>query len=161
METTTTTAVQATPAMQAENMALPVEVTVRPIAPRGKLIAFATVTYKLPGGELTVPDCPVYNGDKGFSLGNPSRQDASSRSGWRDTSRLTGDVIKNTVNVAARAAYVAEVERLQARAAAALVKPEKPRIREQLEQAGQEAARHNADIAAPDMGKDKAARNER
>jgi len=50
------------------------------------------------------------------------------------------------------------VEKLQARAAAVSA-PEKPRIREQLDKAAQEAAKDNA--ARPAQTKEKAARDDR
>jgi len=61
--------------------------------------------------------------------------------------------------MAARDAYVAEVQKLQARAAA-VIAPEKPRIREQLDKAGQEAAKDNAARPAPEKA-GKAARDDR
>ena len=132
------------------------EVTVRPIEPRGKLIGFASVNF---GGAITVHDFRVFNGENGLFVGVPSVKDASSRSGYRDTARLIGDDIKNQLNMAARDAYVAEVQKLQARAAAVQIAPEKPRIREQLDKAAQEAAKDNA--ARPAQTKEKAARDDR
>lgn len=134
-----------------------IDVTVRPIEPKGKLIGFASVNF---GGVITVHDFRVFNGENGLFVGNPSRPDNTSRTGYRDTARLIGDDIKEQLNSAARAAYVAEVEKLQARAAS-VAAPEKPRVRDQLEKAGQEAARHNADRPAPEKDKGKAARDDR
>ena len=160
MATNTKTAVQDAPAdmdtragQDAEAMKL--EVTVRPIEPRGKLIGFASVNF---GGAITVHDFRVFNGENGLFVGVPSVKDSTSRSGYRDTARLIGDDIKNQLNMAARDAYVAEVEKLQARAAA-VIAPEKPRIREQLDKAAQEAAKDNA--ARPVQTKEKAARDDR
>ena len=145
MATNTKTAVQDAPAdmdtragQDADAMKL--EVTVRPIEPRGKLIGFASVNF---GGAITVHDFRVFNGENGLFVGVPSVKDSTSRSGYRDTARLIGDDIKNQLNMAARDAYVAEVEKLQARAAA-VIAPEKPSIREQLDKAAQEAAKDNA-----------------
>ena len=132
------------------------EVTVRPIEPRGKLIGFASVNF---GGAITVHDFRVFNGENGLFVGVPSVKDASSRSGYRDTARLIGDDIKNQLNMAARDTYIAEVQKLQARAAA-VIAPEKPRIREQLDKAGQEAAKDNAARPAPEKA-GKAARDDR
>ena len=129
------------------------DVTVRPIEPNGKMIGFASVTF---GGAVTVHDFKVFNGKNGLFVGNPSRQDSTSRTGYRDTARLIGDDIKEQINSAARAAYVAEVEKLQARAAAA---PDKPRMRDQLKKAGHEAAKHNTERHAPE--KVKAVRDDR
>ena len=134
-----TRAGQETAVMEAAPIKL--EVTVRPIEPRGKLIGFASVNF---GGAITVHDFRVFNGENGLFVGVPSVKDSTSRSGYRDTARLMGDDIKNQLNVVVRDAYVAEVEKLQARAAAVLNTPDKPRIKDQLEKAGQEAARDNA-----------------
>ncbi len=135
-------------------------VSVRPIEPKGKLIGFATVTLALPGGQVTIPDFRVYNGENGLFVGNPSKQDSTSRSGYRETARVSGDELQTQLNVAARESYVAEVEKLQARAAA-VAPPEQPRIKDQLEKAGQEAAKHNAQRTAPEKVKEKASRDDR
>jgi len=127
-----------------------IDVTVRPIEPRGKLIGFASVTFATPGGAVTVPDFKIFNGEKGLFVSNPSRPDASSRSGYRDTARVSGDDLKNKVNVTVRDAYIAEVEKLQSRAAQ-VVEAFKPRINDQLGKAGQEAARDNAARAGQQM----------
>lgn len=159
MATTKATAEVPTPAnteQQTESISL--EVTVRPIEPRGKLIGFATVNF---GGMVTVPDFKVFNGEKGLFVANPSSRDESTRSGYRDTARVMGDDMKNRLNVAVRDAYVAEVEKLQARAAAVQLAPEKPRIKDQLEKAGQEAAKGNAARSVPEQGKNKAVRDDR
>ncbi len=133
----------------AETAPMKLEVTVRPIEPRGKLIGFASVNF---GGAITVHDFRVFNGENGLFVGNPSTKDNSSRTGYRDTARLVGDDIKNRLNEVVRDAYVAEVTKLQARAAA-VIAPEKPRIREQLDKAAQEAAKDNAARPTPEKGK--------
>jgi len=117
------------------------EATVRPIEPRGKMIGFASINF---GGAITLHDFRIFNGEKGLFVTPPSVKDSTTRSGYRDTARLMGDDIKNQLNVVVRDAYVAEVEKLQARAAAVLNTPDKPRIKDQLDKAGQEAARANA-----------------
>ncbi len=152
MATTTRTAPEPTktataPAVEEQAQPAAIEVTVRPIEPRGKLIGFATVTLNLEGGKITIPDFKVFNGEKGLFVGNPSMKDPSAQSGYRDTARLLGSGIKDTLNVLARDAYVAEVEALRARAAAVLT-AQPPRIKEQLDKAGQEADKANA--ARPD-----------
>jgi len=132
-------------------------VTVRPITPQGKLIGFATVTF---GGVITVPDFRVFNGEKGLFVSNPSRPDGTANKGYRDTAFLQGDDIKGRLNVAARDAYVAEVEKLQSRVAA-IKAPEPPRMKDQLEKAGQEAAQHNAGRGTPEQSRDKGTRDGR
>jgi len=134
-----------------------IDVKVRPIEPKGKLIGYADVNF---GGVITVHDFRLINDEKGMFVGNPSRPDDTSRTGYRSTALLVGDDIKERINNAARAAYVAEVEKLQARAAA-VAAPEKPRMRDQLEKAGQEAAKHNAEKILPDKEIAKAARDDR
>ncbi|MCL2678542.1 MAG: SpoVG family protein [Clostridiales bacterium] len=144
--------------MAAEKTAPPdIAVTVRPIEPRGKLIGYASVTF---GGAVTVHDFKVFNGEDGLFVGVPSVRDGAARSGFRETARLMNNDIKNQLNQAARESYVAEVGKLQARAAA-VAAPEKPRIREQFEKAGKEAARDNAARNAPEKEKAKAARDDR
>ena len=81
-------------------------------------------------------------------VSNPSRPDESSRTKYRDTARVNGDDLKNQINVTVRDAYITEIEKLQARAAA-VTQPFKPRIQDQLDKAGQEAARANAAHTAP------------
>jgi len=131
-----------------------VEVNVRPIEPRGKLIGVASVNF----GGVVVDDFKVFNGEKGLFVGAPSKPDNSTRSGYRRTARITDNRVQEALDNAAFDAYNAEVEKLQTRAAAVSA-PEKPRIREQLDKAGQEAAKDNAARTAPEKGK--AARDDR
>jgi DNA-binding cell septation regulator SpoVG len=140
---TRTAAPPAAEQQQAEPVGI--SVTVRPIEPRGKLIGFATVTIDSAelGGKITIPDFKVFNGEKGLFVGNPSTKDPTAQSGYRDTARVTGGDIKDKINVLARDAYVAEVQALQARAAAVITAPP-ARINDQLDKAGQAAARDNA-----------------
>jgi len=133
---------------------LKVEVNVRPIEPRGKLIGVASVNF----GGVVVDDFKVFNGEKGLFVGAPSKPDNSTRSGYRRTARITDNRVQEALDNAAFDAYNAEVEKLQTRAAAVSA-PEKPRIREQLDKAGQEAAKDNAARTAPEKGK--AARDDR
>lgn len=133
-----------------------VEVNVRPIEPMGKMIGIASVNF---GGGLVVDDFKVFNGEKGLFVGAPSKPDNSTRSGYRRTARIIDDKLQEALDSAAYDSYNAEVAKLQARAAAVRSTPDKPRIKEQLEKAGQEAARDNA--ARPAPAKDKAARDDR
>lgn len=139
----------------AEAAPVKLEVTVRPIEPRGKLIGFASVNF----GGVVVDDFKVFDGEKGLFVGNPSRPDNTTRSGYRSTARVIDKAFPARLNDAARDAYVAEVEKLQARAAAVRSAPEKPRIREQLDKAAQDAAKDNAARPTPEKGK--AARDDR
>jgi len=135
--------VVAAPASQKQTEPISLDVIVRPIEPKGKLIGFATVTF---AGAVTIPDFKIFNGENGLFVGSPSRPDETSRTGYRDTARVIGDELKAQINIAVRDAYIAEVERLQSRAAA-VIEPFKPRIKDQLGKA--EAARANAAHSAP------------
>jgi len=134
---------------------LKVEVNVRPIEPRGKLIGNADVRF---GGGLVVEDFKLFNGENGLFVGPPRKPDNTARSGYRRTARITDDRVQAALDNAAFEGYNAAVEKLQARAAAVSA-PEKPRIREQLDKAAQEAAKDNA--ARPAQTKEKAARDDR
>ena len=138
-----------------EAATLKVEVNVRPIEPRGKLIGNADVRF---GGGLVVEDFKLFNGENGLFVGPPSKPDNTARSGYRRTARITDDRVQAALDNAAFEGYNAAVEKLQARAAAVSA-PEKPRIREQLDKAAQEAAKDNA--ARPAQTKEKAARDDR
>jgi len=133
------------------------DVSVRPIEPRGKLIGIASVNF---GGGLVVDDFKVFNGEKGLFVGAPSKPDNSTRSGYRRTARITDDKLQEALDSAAFDAYNAEVEKLQTRAAAVRSAPDKPRIREQLDKAAQEAAKDNAARPAPEKA-GKAVRDDR
>lgn len=130
-----------------------VEVNVRPIEPRGKLIGVADVRF---GGGLVVEDFKVFNWEKGLFVGPPSKPNNTARSGYRRTARITDSREQEALDNKEFDAYNVEVEKLQARAAAVSA-PEKPRIREQLDSAAKEAAKDNAARTAPEKGK--AARN--
>ena len=130
--------------------AMQVEVNVRAIEPRGKLIGLAEVKI----GGLRVDDFKVFNGDDGLFLGAPSVKDPNVRGGFRRTARADGD-LQAVLDNKALDGYNAAVEKLVARAAAAQSMEIKPRpIKEQMEKATQEAARGNAGRPAPDKGKE-------
>ncbi|MCC8022340.1 MAG: SpoVG family protein [Clostridiales bacterium] len=136
--------------------ALGVEVNVRAIEPRGKLIGLAEVTI----GGLKVDDFKVFNGDKGLFLGPPSVKDPSSRSGFRRTAKASED-LQAVLDAKALDGYNAAVDKLVARAAAAQAMTVKPRpIKEQMDEAGREAAKANAARTAPEKP-EKAARDDR
>ena len=139
------------PLEQPETPALPIklEVTVRPIEPRGKLIGFASVNF----GGVIVDDFRVSDGEKGMFVANSSKADSSSQSGSRSTAGVVDPGLQTQLNVAVRDAYIKEVEKLQARAAAVRPTPEKPRIREQLAEGAGQAAKNNAEQPAPEKGK--------
>lgn len=124
----------------------PVEVTVRPIEPQGKLIGFASVNF----GGVVVDDFKVVNGKNGVFLGAPSKPDAYARSGYRSTARVTDRALQEQLDKAAAEGYSVAVEKLIARAEAARPAP----IREQMEKAAQAAAKENAAWTAPAKGKE-------
>lgn len=131
---------------------LKVEVAVRPIEPRGKLIGFANARF---GGSLVVEDFKIFDGEKGLFVGMPSKQDPGSRSGYHNTTRITDRALQEKLNEVAADSYSAEVEKLQARAAAVRAMPEKkPPIKEQMEKAAQETQKGNAERKAPARGKE-------
>lgn len=118
MDNNTTTAA-------AENaVTMQIDVIVRPVEPKKRLIGYASVTF---GGVVIVHGFRVLQGEDGLYIGNPGRPDSASRTGYRDTARLIGDEIKDQVHSAVRSAYIAEVEKLQARAAAVAV-PDKEKV---------------------------------
>ena len=67
-----------------QEAAVPIEVTVRPIEPQGKLIGFASVNY----GGVVIDDFKVVDGKNGIFLGAPSKPDPTSRTGYRSTVRI-------------------------------------------------------------------------
>ena len=67
-----------------QEAAVPIEVTVRPIEPQGKLIGFASVNY----GGVVIDDFKVVDGKNGIFLGAPSKPDPTSRTGYRSTVRM-------------------------------------------------------------------------
>lgn len=85
---------------QQETQTLPfnLEVTVRPIEPRGKLIGFASVNF----GGVIVDDFRVFDGEKGMFVANPSKTDSSSRSGFRSTAQVVDPDLQTQLNAAVR-----------------------------------------------------------
>ena len=130
-----------------QEAAVPIEVTVRPIEPQGKLIGFASVNY----GGVVIDDFKVVDGKNGIFLGAPSKPDPTSRTGYRSTVRAT----QERLNAAGAQAYHSAVEKLIARAEAVRPTP----IKEQMAQAAREAGKENAARTAP--AKKKEARDDR
>lgn len=125
---------------------LPMEVSVRPIEPQGKLIGFASVKF----GAVTVDDFKIYNGEKGLFVGMPSKPDPGTRTGYRATVRIPDQEMRDQLNAAAAESYNRAVEKLIARAEAVRPAP----IREQMEKAAQEAEKANAKRPEPTKGKE-------
>ena len=129
-----------------QEAAIPIEVSVRPIEPQGKLIGFASVNF----GGVVVDDFKVVNGQNGIFLGAPSKPDPTSRTGYRATVRINDRATQERLNAAGVEAYHSAVEKLIARAEAVRPAP----IREQMDKAGKEAAQKNAARSAPAKGKE-------
>ena len=114
-----------------QEAAVPIEVTVRPIEPQGKLIGFASVNY----GGVVIDDFKVVDGKNGIFLGAPSKPDPTSRTGYRSTVRINDRATQERLNAAGAQAYHSAVEKLIARAEAVRPTP----IKEQIAQAAREA----------------------
>ena len=134
-----------------QEAAVPIEVTVRPIEPQGKLIGFASVNY----GGVVIDDFMVVDGKNGIFLGAPSKPDPTSRTGYRSTVRVNDRATQERLNAAGAQAYHSAVEKLIARAEAVRPTP----IKEQMAQAAREAGKENAARTAP--AKKKEARDDR
>ena len=119
-----------------QEAAIPIEVSVRPIEPQGKLIGFASVNF----GGVVVDDFKVVNGQNGVFLGAPSKPDPTSRMGYRSMVQINDRATQERLNAAGVEAYHSAVEKLIARAEAVRPAP----IREQMDKAGKEAAQKNA-----------------
>jgi DNA-binding cell septation regulator SpoVG len=133
--------------------ALPVEVTVRPIEPQGKVLGFASVKI----GGVTMDDFKIVDGKNGIFLGAPSKPDPGSRSGYRTTARITDRALQDRLNEKAVEAYNAAVEKLVARAEA--VRPRPAPIKEQMEKAARAADKETT--ARTEPGKKKEVRDDR
>jgi len=116
------------------------EISVRPVEPQGNLYGFARITV----GGITVNDFKIVeNKDGELFVGMPSRPDG--KGGYRGMAYVDKD-IRDEFNAAVIEEYHAAVERVQAKAAAL---KDKPRMAEQMEKAGKQAAEHNASRPAP------------
>ena len=116
------------------------------IMPIGKLIGFASVNI----GGIVIDDFKVVNGKNGIFLGEPSKPDPTTRTGYRSTARVTNRALQERLSAAAADGYNVAVEKLIARAEALRPKP----IREQMANATKEAAKENAARPAPAKGKE-------
>ena len=86
-----------------QEAAIPIEVSVRPIEPQGKLIGFASVNF----GGVVVDDFKVVNGQNGVFLGAPSKPDPTSRMGYRSTVQINDRATQERLNAAGAQAYQA------------------------------------------------------
>ena len=131
---------------QAAALPLKLDVTARPIEPMGNLVGFASIKFN---DAFVVEDFKILQSDKGLFVGMPSKPDKGSKTGYRDTAKPITKEFRAELTGAVVSAYHAEVERLQARAAA-ITAPEKESISKQLEKGAKQAAKDNAARPAPE-----------
>lgn len=129
-----------------EEATLPINITVRPIEPQGKVLGFASVNF----GGVVVDDFKIVDGKNGIFLGAPSKPDPTSRTGYRSTVRITDRALQERLNVAATDSYHMAVEKLVAKAEAIRPTP----IKEQMEKAAKEADKANHTRSTPAKGKE-------
>ena len=142
-------------APEQETAALPMklDVTARLVEAKGNLLGFANLKIN---DCFVIDDFRILQSDKGLFIGMPSKPDKGSRTGYRDTARPITKEFRAELTEAVTAAYHAEVEKLQARAAS-LAGQEKPSIQKQLSQGAKQAAKDNA--ARPTPAKDSKTKN--
>lgn len=140
------------PAQEAEKaVMLPdMQITVRPIEPKGNLLGFASVKI----GPIAIDDFKIVEGRDGLFVGAPSKPDKNSTTGYRNTVWIDKEA-KEAFNEKVLGEYHLAVEQAQSRAANLRSSPEKESIPKQLEKAAEEAAKDNAARPAPEK-KDKA-----
>lgn len=129
-----------------EAATIPMDVSVRPIAPQGKVIGFASINF----GGVVVDDFKLVNGANGLFVGMPSKPAPGTRTGYRATVRVTSRELQEQMNEAAAQAYSVAVEKLVARADAVRPAP----IKDQMDKAEQAAGKANASRPAPAKGKE-------
>lgn len=125
---------------------VPVEVSVRPIEPQGKLLGFASVKI----GGVVIDDFKVVDGRNGMFLSPPSKEAPGTRSGYRSTARVLDRGLQERLDALTADAYAQAVEKLVARAQALRPTP----IREQMAEAAKAAEKHNASRPAPTREKE-------
>ncbi|MEY8356877.1 SpoVG family protein [Lachnospiraceae bacterium 54-53] len=126
-------------------MQLKLDVTARPIEPKGNLVGFASIKFN---DAFVVEDFKILQSDKGIFVGMPSKPDKTSKTGYRDTAKPITAEFRKELTGAVVAAYHTEVEKLQTRAAA-VTAPEKKSIPEQLAEGAKQAAKEKAARPAP------------
>ena len=119
---------------------LKLDVTARPIK---NLVGFATVKLN---DCFVVEDFKILQSDKGLYVGMPSKPDKSSRTGYRDTVKPITKEFREELHGAILEAYQQEIEKLQARIAAARQAPPpvKASIKVQLEARKKKAPKEHA-----------------
>lgn len=127
------------------------DVTARPIEPKGNLVGFASLRIN---DSFVIDDFKILQSEKGIFVGMPSKPDKTSKTGYRDTARPITKEFRAELTEAVTAAYHAEVEKIQARAAA-IPAPEKQSIPKQIAEGKKQAAKENAARPASSKGKAK------
>ena len=135
-----------------EAMPLKLDVSVRPIEPKGNLVGFASLKFN---DSFVIDDFKVLESDKGLFVGMPSKPDKNSKSGYRDTARPITKEFRALLTEAVTNGYREAVERLQSRAAN--LTAEKSSMKEQLADGAKQAAEQNA--ARPDPAKGRKAKS--
>ena len=124
------------------------DITVRPIEPRGNLVGFASLKIN---DSFVIDDFKILQSDKGLFVGMPSKPDRNSKTGYRDTARPITKEFRAELAEAVTAAYYEAVEKLQARAAA-IPTAEKQSIQKQLANGEKQAAKDSASRPSPEKG---------
>ena len=127
-----------------DNTTLKLDVTVRPIEPKGNLIGFASIKLN---DSFVIDDFKVLQGEKGIFVGMPSKPDG--KGGYRDTARPITKDFRAALTGAVTEAYHAAVEKTQSRATALPDTDKKQSLQEQLDNGAKQAAAHNASRPAP------------
>ena len=121
------------------------EVTARPIEPRGNLLGFASVKI----GPLTVDDFKIVESKEGdLFVGPPSKPDKGSKTGYRNTVWIDKDS-RDDFSEQVLGAYHSAVEQAQSKAAHMRSAPENEGIAAQMKAAQKQADRDNAARPAP------------
>ena len=144
---------QATAGQTPEQEAAPalpmkLDVSVRPIEPKGNLVGFASLKIN---DSFVIDDFKILQGDKGIFVGMPSKPDRKSKTGYRDTARPITKEFRAELTDAVTAAYREAIKKLQARAAA-VPAAEKQSIQKQLADGEKQAVKGNAARPAPEKG---------
>lgn len=102
---------------------LKLDVRVRPIAPMGNLLAFASVTI---AGSFKVDGFRICSGEKGLYVNMPSTQDG--KGGWKDVCWPVTADFRRQLNDALIEGYGQAIENLQATLDATKGAAEKPSL---------------------------------
>lgn len=124
------------------------DVSVRPIEPKGNLVGFASLKIN---DSFVIDDFKILQGDKGLFVGMPSKPDRNSKTGYRDTARPITKEFRAELTGAVTTAYREAVEKLQARAAA-VPAAEKQSIQKQLTNGEKQAEKDSTSRPFPEKG---------